>query len=113
MNVNINNSMYNLHIIDEHNFDKYEKVLSKVEICDRNYISQFYEKTSYEVLDGYIGFLLTDVNNINIFNTCIIDVNCSQIKENTNYEIDINDSVEIVLLCANYNASFWTNKIFF
>lgn len=107
MNVNINNSMYNLHIIDEHNFDKYEKILSKIEICDRKYISQFYEKTSYEVLelDGYVGFLLTDINNMNLFNTCIIDVNCSQIKENTNDEIDINDSVEIVLLCANYKMS--------
>ena len=104
MNVTINNFMYNLHIIDEHNFDKYEKVLNKVEICDRNYISQFYEKTSYEVLelDGYVGFLLTDVNNINLFNTCIIDVNCSQIKENMNDRIDLSDSVEIVLLCANH-----------
>jgi len=104
MNVIVNNAMYNLHIIDEHNFDKYEKVLNKVEICDRNYISQFYEKTSYEVLelDGYVGFLLTDVNNINLFNTCIIDVNCSQIKENMNDRIDLSDSVEIVLLCANY-----------
>lgn len=103
MNILIDNKNYNLHIIDEKNFNKYENYLNKISICNSSYISSSYEKLSYTLLElyGYIGFILTDVTNVNVFISCIIDIDCSQIKENVE-NIDLYDSVEIVLLCSNY-----------
>ena len=103
MNISLNNSNYNLHIIDENNYNVYEPFLSNTFICNKDYISKSYEKLSYESLelDGYYGFFLTDITNKQIFVSTIIDIECSQIKENLN-TIDTSNSVEIVLLCANY-----------
>ena len=103
MNILIDNKNYNLHIIDEKNFNNYKNYLNKISICNSSYISSSYEKLSYTLLElyGYIGFILTDVTNVNVFISCIIDIDCSQIKENVE-NIDLYDSVEIVLLCSNY-----------
>jgi hypothetical protein len=56
--IKINNSNYNLHIINKYNYDLYMNLLLNNFICDTNFISNSYEELSYMSLeeDGYVGF---------------------------------------------------------
>ena len=56
--------------------NKYENYLNKISICNSSYISSSYEKLSYTLLKlyGYIGFILTDLTNLNVFISFIIDI---------------------------------------
>jgi hypothetical protein len=100
MDVEINNEIYNLHIINKDNYNLYEDYLDNIEICDVQFISNLYEKLSYNSLESenYIGFFLSNLANSIIYISCIIDLNCSGIE---NINMNINNAVEITLLCAN------------
>jgi hypothetical protein len=107
MHVNFNNKEYNLHIVNKSNFELYESFLDDINICNSELIKQSYEKVSYLSLDedGYFGFFVTDLDNSTIFMSIIININCNQISNKLTADmlnnIDINNSVEIILVCSN------------
>jgi hypothetical protein len=103
MNININNAIYNLHIIDENNYEMYKPLLQSINICNTEFISKSYEQMSYDALEfeGYVGFFLTSVDNNFMYISCIVDLNCSGVKENYGL-FDETNVVEITLLCSNY-----------
>jgi hypothetical protein len=100
-NITFNNILYNIHIVNEQNYELYEKKLDKMYICDNKIISKGYENLSYSSLseDGYIGFFISNTNNSIIYSSLIVDLNCSQISNKIDENVD--NSVEIVLLCSD------------
>lgn len=106
MNITFDNLKYNIHTVDKNNYSFYNNILDleHLNICNKNVISKSYEFFSYASLeeDGYLGFFITDLlNDINIYASLIVDINCSQIREKVYDNID--NSVEVVLLCSNFN----------
>lgn len=73
-------------------------------ICDLNFLTNSFEKLSYESLEDedFIGFFLTNKDNTSLYASLIIDLNCNinekVIKDN---KYNINNSIEITLLCTN------------
>jgi hypothetical protein len=103
-NLSFNN--LSVFIINKDNYNEYETILENVNICDRNYISNNYEKLSFLSLeeDNYTGIFIKDENNnINAF--MIVDYNCNQIIEKINLpnlNNILNKSIEIMLVCSNF-----------
>lgn len=104
MEIVINNETYNLHSVDNSNYDDYKELLSTTNICDKIFISNTYEELSYSMLEepDFVGFFLTDTNNTNIYVSVVVDLTCSVIKDKYT-SLNFTNSVEISLLCANYN----------
>jgi hypothetical protein len=99
----IEDNVYSIHIIDKTNYEYYNLVLEKLNICSTNFISNNYETLSYESLSesGYIGCFITNTSNSIIFSSLIIDLECVDIKNKiTNTEL-INNAISISLLCSD------------
>ncbi len=105
MNIINFNDKYLIHIINKNNYKFYESFLDKINICDPNFLSKSFEELSYMSLednDKYIGLFLTDKTNTKLYSTIIIDLDCDKNKEAIiDFGYTIEESVEIVLLCAN------------
>lgn len=107
--IRFNDKDYNLHLVDSQNIQLYEPILKQLSVCDPNVISKSTEKLSYASLNeaGYYGFFISNTMNTVIYNSAIVDIDCSQIGDklidNDIDDIDIIHSVELVLLCSNLN----------
>lgn len=109
----VENIPYNIYIIDTKNYEIYEPLLEKLNICSRDFISYGYEHLSYETLydPGYVGFILTNNNSTIIYASLIIDLKCVDIKDKitgdiiSKYNINFDNTISISILCANQNNS--------
>jgi hypothetical protein len=95
---------YYIHIIDSNNYDKYEKFLENMNICDPYYLSKSFEGLSYGSLESEsgIGFFLTDKKNTTLYASAVFDLECYKNKDiivENGY--DLKESIELNLLCAN------------
>lgn len=113
------NKTYDLHEVSQNNYGSiYSNILENIKICDTNVISNTYEGLSYDSLDysNSVGFFISDVdavpNNLIIYSSLIIDPECNQSDDKitklyNEYSIDelldinINECVEVTLLCSN------------
>lgn len=141
--INFNGTEYKLHVVNNENYELYENTLETLNICDPIYVSNDYENLSYSMLidepdegeeaSSYLGFFISDKSSSKIYSSLIIDINCNQIREkletiNHNPEqheiydtsissIELDKSIEIVLLCSNSKerisglTSFFLNYI--
>jgi len=105
LNLEYNKIKYNLHIVDSTNYNIYESLLKKINICDPVFLDKTYESLSYLSIEdeNSIGFFLSDTNNTNIYSSTIVDLDCNKNKDeilNNGYLIV--NSVELTLLCSNY-----------
>jgi len=104
--IRFNDKDYHLHVVHSENIQLYEPILKKLRVCDTSVISKSNEKLSYDALseEGYYGFFISNTMNTVIYNSAIVDINCSQIGDkliDNDIDIDIMRSVELVLLCSN------------
>lgn len=116
MNFVYNNASYNLHIITNINYDKYAPLLQTLQICNSAFVSKSYESITYDMLSepGYVGFFCTNIYNTDVYLSLVIDLTCAQIMDKITdtsdsngssnmTNININNSIEIVMLCSNAN----------
>lgn len=99
------NDKYNIHVVTENNYNLYERFIEHANICDPIFLSKSFEQLSYASLEDsekFIGFFLTNKNNKKLHNSMIIDLDCTKNQEAIiEFGYELQDSVEIVLLCAN------------
>lgn len=105
MNITIDSNSYNIHVVNNRNYNFYKNILDNAYICDDNFVKKSYENLAYSALeyDGYLGFFLTDVNNSILYLSAILDFNCSQIQSKLSdvNNINLEKAVELTILCSN------------
>ena len=101
MNFNFEDKKYNLHIVDNFNYNEYIDFFNNQFICDTNYISQNYEFLMYSILEdpGCVGFFISNKENKIIYLSLIVDIDCVQ---SDNINVDESNSIIISLLCSNH-----------
>lgn len=103
MNITIDSKSYNIHMVNNTNYDLYKNVLDNAYVCDDDFVKKNYENLAYSALEyeGYLGFFLTDVNHSILYVSAIFDFNCSQIQSKLNNNINLENTVELTMLCSN------------
>ena len=102
-NISFSGNEYVIRTMNKDNYD--EDLLEKINICDPNILDKTLEQYAYYALEeDQIGFFLTNQPNTKLYASAIIDLTCSKYaKLLERNEINVNNSFEITLLCANKN----------
>lgn len=99
------NDVYTIHVVTRANYAMYEPFLDKANICDPLFLSRSFEELSYSSLEDNphtIGLFVTDKRNTQLHCSMVLDTGCEKNKDailGAGY--NLNESIEIVLLCAN------------
>jgi len=100
-----NKSKCEIFVIDQNNFDEYQKMLENLQMCDTDYISPDLEEITYDVLEyeGNMGFFCRDPVSKKISSVLCIDMNTNENMPSLvmNNIAKSNATAEIMLLCSS------------